>query len=77
MFVGKTRVNYWAENLLFNAFYASFVDEQRLSLLEEALCKVDSSDPTVISKIIDSYSQKPHLKPKSAFLRYSVCIIIS
>jgi 3-hydroxyisobutyryl-CoA hydrolase len=40
---------------------------QRFSLLEEALCKVDSSDPTIISSIIDEYSEKPYLKEKNSY----------
>lgn len=47
----------------------SLIDGQRLSLLEEALCKVSSSNPAIISSIIDEYSQKPHLKEQSAYHR--------
>ncbi|PON87513.1 Enoyl-CoA hydratase/isomerase, HIBYL-CoA-H type [Trema orientale] len=49
-----------------------FVPSTRLSLLEAALCKVDSSDPAIISEIIDKYSQRPHPKEKSAYLRLDV-----
>ncbi|PON56707.1 Enoyl-CoA hydratase/isomerase, HIBYL-CoA-H type [Parasponia andersonii] len=49
-----------------------FVPSTRLSLLEAALCKGDSSDPAIISEIIDKYSQRPHLKEKSAYLRLDV-----
>lgn len=38
-------------------------------MLEEDLCKVDSSDPAIISEIIDKYSEQPHLKEKSAYFR--------
>lgn len=50
-------------------------------MLEEALCKVDSSDPAIISGIIDKYSQQPNLKDKSSYLRleftlqYLICIV--
>lgn len=55
--------------MLFNAFSVSLINEQRLSLLEEALCKVNSSDPAIISSIIDEYSQQPFLREKSAYHR--------
>ncbi|XP_057980441.1 probable 3-hydroxyisobutyryl-CoA hydrolase 2 [Malania oleifera] len=38
-----------------------------LSLLEEALYKADSSDPDIISAIIDGFSQQPVLKENSAY----------
>uniref|UniRef100_A0A5B7BW94 3-hydroxyisobutyryl-CoA hydrolase n=1 Tax=Davidia involucrata TaxID=16924 RepID=A0A5B7BW94_DAVIN len=44
-----------------------FVPSVKLSLLEEALHKIDSSDPAVISAIINEYSQPPNLKEKSAY----------
>ncbi|KAF3447588.1 hypothetical protein FNV43_RR12775 [Rhamnella rubrinervis] len=49
-----------------------FVPSTRLSLLEEALCKVNSSDPAIISSIIDEYSQQPFLREKSAYHRLDV-----
>ncbi|KAF4351221.1 hypothetical protein F8388_000397 [Cannabis sativa] len=49
-----------------------FVPSTRLSLLEEDLYKVDSSDPVIISEVIGKYSQQPHLKEKSAYLRRDV-----
>ncbi|KAH7864283.1 hypothetical protein Vadar_027772 [Vaccinium darrowii] len=44
-----------------------FVPEARLSLLEEALCNANSSDPDIISAIIDEFSQQPRLKEKSVY----------
>ncbi|XP_030967613.1 3-hydroxyisobutyryl-CoA hydrolase 1-like [Quercus lobata] len=44
----------------------------RLSLLEEALCKVDSSDPAIISAVINEYSKQPYMKEKSAYHRLKV-----
>ncbi|CAL5398240.1 unnamed protein product [Camellia sinensis] len=44
-----------------------FVPSVRLSLLEEALCKVNANDPAVISAIIDEFSQQPHLREKSSY----------
>ncbi|KAM7461014.1 hypothetical protein LguiA_029135 [Lonicera macranthoides] len=48
-----------------------FLPAERLSMLEEALNKVDSSDPRVISGIISEFSQYPNLKEKSAYYRKS------
>ncbi|KAH7863497.1 hypothetical protein Vadar_018233 [Vaccinium darrowii] len=44
-----------------------FVPEARLSLLEEAICNANSSDPAIISAIIDEFSQQPRLKEKSVY----------
>ncbi|KAM7512232.1 hypothetical protein LguiB_011107 [Lonicera macranthoides] len=49
-----------------------FVPAERLSMLEEALNKVDSSDPIVISGIISEFSQYPNLKEKSAYYRMDI-----
>ncbi|GMY22880.1 3-hydroxyisobutyryl-CoA hydrolase 1-like, partial [Fagus crenata] len=49
-----------------------FVPSEKLSLLEEALCKIDSSDPAIISAVIDEYSQQPYMKEKSAYHRLNV-----
>lgn len=35
--------------------------------LGDALCKIDSSDPTVISAIIDKYNQQTYWKNHSAY----------
>ncbi|XP_019055484.1 PREDICTED: 3-hydroxyisobutyryl-CoA hydrolase 1-like isoform X2 [Nelumbo nucifera] len=43
--------------------------EQKLSLLEEALFKVNTSDPAVVSTIIDKISEHPPLKAKCAYHR--------
>ncbi|GMI95483.1 beta-hydroxyisobutyryl-CoA hydrolase 1 [Hibiscus trionum] len=45
---------------------------QKLSMLEAALCDVDSSDPTFISTIIDQYSEQPSLKEHSVYNRLDV-----
>jgi 3-hydroxyisobutyryl-CoA hydrolase len=49
--------------------YVFLIIGQKLSLLEEALCKIDSSDPAIISAVIDEYSQQPYMKEKSAYHR--------
>lgn len=58
-----------AKGLFFNAIFSILFNGQRLSLLEEALCKANSSDPAIISSIIDEYSQQPSLKEQSAYRR--------
>ncbi|KAG8363507.1 hypothetical protein BUALT_Bualt19G0029500 [Buddleja alternifolia] len=49
-----------------------FVQSERLLLLEEALAKADSSDPAVISSVIDKFSQIPNLKENSAYHRLDI-----
>ncbi|KAL5862468.1 hypothetical protein ACOSQ4_003764 [Xanthoceras sorbifolium] len=49
-----------------------FVPSSRLSLLEETLCKVASSDTAIVSAIIDKFSQQPCLKDSSAYHRMDV-----
>ncbi|KAI3940719.1 hypothetical protein MKW98_030038 [Papaver atlanticum] len=46
--------------------------EKKLSLLNEALNKVNTSDPVVISAIIDKFSEQPHLKERSAYHRLDI-----
>ncbi|KAG4940688.1 hypothetical protein JHK87_044559 [Glycine soja] len=40
---------------------------EKLSLLEEALCKVETSDPNAVSAIINKYSEQPFLKEDSVY----------
>ncbi|KAK9202642.1 hypothetical protein WN944_017854 [Citrus x changshan-huyou] len=49
-----------------------FVPSSRLALLEEALYKVNSSDPAIISAVIDKFSLEPYLKDHSAYHRMDV-----
>ncbi|KAL5713160.1 3-hydroxyisobutyryl-CoA hydrolase [Ranunculus cassubicifolius] len=44
-----------------------FVSASKLESLEEALMQVNTSDPRVISIIIDEFSQRPDLNPESAY----------
>ncbi|KAM7465027.1 hypothetical protein LguiB_012589 [Lonicera macranthoides] len=53
-------------------FATHFVPAERLPMLEEALNKVDSGDPTVIFGIISEFSQYPNLKEKSAYYRMDI-----
>ncbi|EXB70675.1 3-hydroxyisobutyryl-CoA hydrolase 1 [Morus notabilis] len=71
-YVGLTGSRLDGAEMLACGLATHFVPSARLSLLEEALYKVDSSDPAIVSEIIDKYSQKPHLKAKSAHLRLDV-----
>ncbi|KQJ97896.1 hypothetical protein BRADI_3g34003v3 [Brachypodium distachyon] len=45
---------------------------QRMSLLEESLKKVDTSDPFEVCGIIDQFSQQPSLKESSTLNRLEV-----
>uniref|UniRef100_I1MM39 3-hydroxyisobutyryl-CoA hydrolase n=1 Tax=Glycine max TaxID=3847 RepID=I1MM39_SOYBN len=49
-----------------------FVPSSKLSLLEEALCKVETSDPNAVSAIINKYSEQPFLKEDSVYHRMDV-----
>ncbi|XP_050238574.1 3-hydroxyisobutyryl-CoA hydrolase 1-like [Mercurialis annua] len=71
-FVGLTGSRLDGAEMLACGLATHFVPLRRLSLLEEALHKVDSSDPSVVSCIIDKYCQPPHLKHESAYHRLDV-----
>ncbi|KAL3537169.1 hypothetical protein ACH5RR_000535 [Cinchona calisaya] len=49
-----------------------FVPAERMSSLEDALYKANSSDPAIISSIIGEYSQVPILKEKSTYNRLNI-----
>ncbi|KAI3918535.1 hypothetical protein MKX01_041855 [Papaver californicum] len=58
------------------------ISEQRLSSLEDALCKANSADQAIVSAIIDEFSEEPTLKEKSAYHRsekggYKVLVNVS
>ncbi|KAH0855490.1 hypothetical protein HID58_007960 [Brassica napus] len=46
-----------------------YLPSTRLTALEAELCRVDSSDPALVSTILDAYTQNPHLKQQSAYHR--------
>ncbi|XP_062175217.1 3-hydroxyisobutyryl-CoA hydrolase 1-like isoform X1 [Alnus glutinosa] len=71
-YVGLTGTRLDGAEMLACGLATHFVPSVRLSLLEEALHKLDSSDPPIISAIIDEYSQKPYLKEQSAYHRLDV-----
>ncbi|KAK9273979.1 hypothetical protein L1049_018793 [Liquidambar formosana] len=65
-YVGLTGTRLDGAEMLACGLATHFVPSMRLSLLEEALCKVNSSDPAIISATIDKYSQQPYLKEQSS-----------
>ncbi|KAH7525241.1 hypothetical protein FEM48_Zijuj06G0204200 [Ziziphus jujuba var. spinosa] len=69
-YVGLTGSRLDGAEMLVCGLATHFVPSTRLSLLEEALCKANSSDPAIISSIIDEYSQQPSLKEQSAYRRF-------
>ncbi|KAK7859528.1 3-hydroxyisobutyryl-coa hydrolase 1 [Quercus suber] len=71
-YVGLTGARLDGAEMLACGLATHFVPSERLSLLEEALCKVDSSDPAIISAVIDEYSQQPYMKEQSAYYRLNV-----
>ncbi|XP_015895615.3 3-hydroxyisobutyryl-CoA hydrolase 1 [Ziziphus jujuba] len=71
-YVGLTGSRLDGAEMLVCGLATHFVPSTRLSLLEEALCKANSSDPAIISSIIDEYSQQPSLKEQSAYRRLDV-----
>ncbi|KAG5538832.1 hypothetical protein RHGRI_019400 [Rhododendron griersonianum] len=66
-YVGLTGTRLDGAEMLACGLATHFVPEVRLSLLEEALCNANSSDPAIISAIIDEFSQQPRLKEKSVY----------
>ncbi|KAM2264185.1 hypothetical protein ACFXTI_040368 [Malus domestica] len=71
-YVGLTGTRLDGAEMLACSLATHFVPSTRLSLLEEALYKVDSSDFAIIQAVIDKYSHSPALKKKSAYYRMDV-----
>ncbi|OAY38989.1 3-hydroxyisobutyryl-CoA hydrolase 1 [Manihot esculenta] len=71
-YVGLTGARLDGAEMLACGLATHFVPSAKLSLLEEALHKVDSSDPANISSIIDEYSEQPYLKEQSAYQRLDI-----
>ncbi|XP_044492522.1 3-hydroxyisobutyryl-CoA hydrolase 1-like [Mangifera indica] len=71
-YVGLTGGRLDGAEMLASGLATHFVPSSRLFSLEEALCKIDSTDPAVISEIIDKYSEQPYLKDHSAYHRMDV-----
>ncbi|KAI8020847.1 3-hydroxyisobutyryl-CoA hydrolase 1 [Camellia lanceoleosa] len=66
-YVGLTGSRLDGAEMLACGLATHFVPSVRLSLLEEALCKVNANNPAVISAIIDEFSQQPCLREKSSY----------
>lgn len=49
--------------------YIFSLNQQKLPMVEAALCDADSSDPVILSSIIDLYCEKPSLKEQSVYNR--------
>ncbi|GMP42424.1 hypothetical protein CsSME_00012180 [Camellia sinensis var. sinensis] len=71
-YVGLTGSRLDGAEMLACGLATHFVSSVRLSLLEEALSKVNSSDPDIISATIHEFSQQPSLKEKSSYNRLDI-----
>ncbi|KAL3624561.1 3-hydroxyisobutyryl-CoA hydrolase 1 [Castilleja foliolosa] len=71
-YVGLTGARLDGAEMLACGLATHFVQSERLSMLEEALVKADSSDPSVISSIISDFSTIPNLKKNSAYHRLDI-----
>ncbi|KAK2426531.1 ATP-dependent caseinolytic (Clp) protease/crotonase family protein [Trifolium repens] len=71
-YVGLTGARLDGAEMLACGLATHFVPSSKLSLLEESLCKVETSDPVVVSSIIDKYSEQPSLKADSFYHRMDV-----
>ncbi|RDX63871.1 putative 3-hydroxyisobutyryl-CoA hydrolase 3, partial [Mucuna pruriens] len=73
-YVGLTGARLDGAEMLACGLATHFVPSSKLSLLEEALCKVETSDSNAVSAIINKYSEQPFLKEDSVYHRL-VCDI--
>ncbi|XP_026439366.1 probable 3-hydroxyisobutyryl-CoA hydrolase 3 isoform X2 [Papaver somniferum] len=71
-YIGLTGARLDGTEMLACGLATHFVPSIKLSLLDEALNKVNTSDPVVISKVIDEFSEKPPLKEGSAYHRLDI-----
>ncbi|KAE8684955.1 3-hydroxyisobutyryl-CoA hydrolase 1 [Hibiscus syriacus] len=71
-YVGLTGSRLDGAEMLACGLATHFVPSAKLPMLEAALCNADSSDPVIISSIIDQYSEKPSLKEQSVYNRLDV-----
>ncbi|KAL3815200.1 hypothetical protein ACJIZ3_016468 [Penstemon smallii] len=71
-YLGLTGARLNGAEMLACGLVTHFVPSAKLSLLEEALDKVDTSDPYVISSTISKFSEVPSLKEKSAYHRLNI-----
>ncbi|GLT73715.1 hypothetical protein SLA2020_455530 [Shorea laevis] len=68
-YVGLTGARLDGAEMLACGLATHYVPSTRLSLLEDALCNVGSDDPSIVSSIIDKYSEQPRLKEQSPYNR--------
>ncbi|GMI94770.1 beta-hydroxyisobutyryl-CoA hydrolase 1 [Hibiscus trionum] len=71
-YLGLTGARLGGAEMLACGLATHFVPSAKLSMLEAALYAVDSSDPEIISSIIDQYSEQPSLKEQSVYNRLDV-----
>ncbi|KAI3837887.1 hypothetical protein MKW92_000131 [Papaver armeniacum] len=71
-YLGLTGARLDGTEMLACGLATHFVPSIKLSLLDEALNKVNTSDPVVISAVIDEFSEQPALKERSAYHRLDI-----
>ncbi|XP_048631511.1 3-hydroxyisobutyryl-CoA hydrolase 1-like isoform X3 [Brassica napus] len=71
-YVGLTGARLDGADMLACGLATHYLPSTRLTALEAELCRVDSSDPALVSTILDAYTQNPHLKQQSAYHRLDV-----
>ncbi|KAI3854816.1 hypothetical protein MKX03_004209 [Papaver bracteatum] len=71
-YVGLTGARLDGTEMLACGLATHFVPSIKLSLLDEALYKVDTADPAIISEIIDKFSEEPPLKESSSYHRLDI-----
>ncbi|XP_022765589.1 3-hydroxyisobutyryl-CoA hydrolase 1-like isoform X2 [Durio zibethinus] len=71
-YVGLTGSRLDGAEMLACGLATHFVPSAKLPMLEAALCDVDSSDPAIISSIIDQYCEQPSLNEQSVYNRLDV-----
>ncbi|KAH0925835.1 hypothetical protein HID58_018091 [Brassica napus] len=75
-YVGLTGARLDGAEMLACGLATHFVPSTRLTALEADLCRVVSNDPdTFSSKILNAYTQHPHLKQHSAYHRHVLDVI--
>ncbi|PWA50274.1 beta-hydroxyisobutyryl-CoA hydrolase 1 [Artemisia annua] len=68
-YVGLTGARLDGAEMLACGLATHFVPLEKLSLLEDALCKANTGDPNIINNIINEYSSTPKLKETSQYFR--------
>ncbi|KAA3471873.1 3-hydroxyisobutyryl-CoA hydrolase 1-like isoform X1 [Gossypium australe] len=71
-YVGLTGARLDGAEMLACGLATHFVHSAKLPMVEAALCDADSSDPVIISSIIDQYCEKPSLKEQTVYNRLDV-----